>query len=327
MGYSWNNFGVLVRESEDELYLYIHNQNGEFRQISKKKYFSDIPNLRQKIKTLLGKPINFRTSQNTSDWPTSKWFSDINIDKEGYQDPSNIIPFSKNDFKDSDEPQPESNDVLKSRLAAIEAELSDAQKSKETAIAEKEELKKESFRKAFEQSEKIEELKSDKSEMQDRLSEAELKNSKLIAQTKDIMESLSITDQKNIVSDSNELSSMNLIGSEHSIKARGHPVRELALRIGIVLPNGKKTIKMKFINHVTSNRYRVSLPEFSNVEADAFIRLEPNKNMFVASFLNTDIGWFERFEKIIGEKDQAYKNRTDLSSEQLVEIYNKVIGT
>ena len=82
MGYSWNNFGILVRESEDELYLYIHNKNGEFRQISKKKYFSDIPNLRQKIKTLLGKPINFRTSQNTSDWSTSKWFSDINIDKE-----------------------------------------------------------------------------------------------------------------------------------------------------------------------------------------------------------------------------------------------------
>ena len=50
----------------------------------------------------------------------------------------------------------------------------------------------------------FEELKSDKSEMQDRLSEAELKNSKLIAQTKDIMESLSVTDQKNIASDSNE---------------------------------------------------------------------------------------------------------------------------
>ena len=29
----------------------------------------------------------------------------------------------------------------------------------------------------------------------------------------------------------------------------------------------------------------------------------------------------------MGEKDQAYKNRTDLSSEQLVEIHNKVIGT
>ena len=72
---------------------------------------------------------------------------------------------------------------------------------------------------------------------------------------------------------------------------------------------------MIFIKHVISNRYRVSLPEFSNVEADAFIRLEPNKNMFVASFLNIDTGWFERFEKIIGEKDQAYKNRTDLSSE------------
>ena len=327
MGYSWNNFGILVRESEDELYLYIYNPNGEFRQISKKKYFSDIPNLRQKIKTLLGKPINFRTSQNTSDWPTSKWFSDINIDKVGCQDPGNVIPFSKNDFEESDEPRPESNDVLKARLASIEAELIDAQKSKETAIAEKEQLKKESFHKAFEQSEKIEELKSDKSEMQDRLSEVELENSKLIAQTKDFMDTLSVTDQKNIVSDSNELKAMNLIGSEHSIKARGHPVRELALRIGKVLPDRKKTIKMVFMYHVTSNRYRVSLPEFSNVEADAFIRLENNKNMFVASFLNIDIGWFEKFEKIMGEKDQAYKNRTDLSSEQRVEIYHKVIGT
>ena len=78
MGYSWNNFGVLIKESEDNQYLYIHNPDGQTRQISKSKYATSIADLRVKIQKLLGKPIIFRTSQNTSNWTTSKWFSDIN---------------------------------------------------------------------------------------------------------------------------------------------------------------------------------------------------------------------------------------------------------
>jgi hypothetical protein len=62
-------------------------------------------------------------------------------------------------------------------------------------------------------------------------------------------------------------------------------------------------------------------------DADAFIRLEATKNMFVASFLNTDVNWFEKFEKKMGEKDESYKNRTDLSYEELVKINQTVMSS
>ena len=49
--------------------------------------------------------------------------------------------------------------------------------------------------------------------------------------------------------------------------------------------------------------------------------------MFVASFLNIDADWFEKFEKQTGEKDEAYKNRTDLSYEELLIINKKVMNS
>jgi hypothetical protein len=327
MGYSWNNFGVLAKESEDNQYIYIHNPDGQTRQISKLKYASSIPILRIKIQKLLGKPINFRTSQNSADWTTSKWFSDINIDETGLLNPTAVIPFSKNQYSSDKEPNPGSVSDLEAKMRSLEAKLSNALAETDSMKEENERIKTAFEKKSFQQSEKIEQLRSDKTEYQDKLSEVEIEYSKLIAQTSELEETLSAKDRKKIASDAYSLGNMNLIGAEHSVKAIGHPIRELALRIGEIMPKHKKLIRLRFINHVASNRYRVSLGEFSNVEADALIRLDTYKNMFVASFLNTDVNWFEKFEQKIGEKDEAYKNRTDLSLEELVSIYQKIINS
>jgi len=327
MGYSWNNFGVLTKESEDNLYIYIHNPDGQTRQISKLKYASSIPSLRIKIQKLLGKPINFRTSQNSADWTTSKWFSDINIDETGLLNPTALIPFSQNQYNDDKEPNPGSVTDLEATLKSVQAKLSNALADKISLKEENKRVETEFEKKSFQQSEKIEQLKSDKTEYQDKLSKVELEYSKLSAQKIENEETLIEDDRKQIISDANTLESMNIIGTEHSVKARGHPVRELALRNGILMPHGKKTIRLKFIKHMVSNRYRVTLPEFSNIEADASIRLDKNKNMFVANFLNTDIHWFKKFEKQMGEKDQVYKNRTDLTLEELVSINQKIINS
>ena len=326
MGYSWNNFGVLAKESEDNQYIYIHNPDGQTRQISKLKYASSIPILRIKIQKLLGKPINFRTSQNSADWTTSKWFSDINIDETGLLNPTAVIPFSENQYSSDKEPNPGSVSDLEAKMRSLEAKLSNALAETDSIKEENERIKTAFEKKSFQQSEKIEQLRSDKTEYQDKLSEVEIEHSRLIAQTSELEETLSAKDRKKIASDAHSLGNMNLIGAEHSVKAIGHPIRELALRIGEIMPRHKKLIRLRFINHVASNRYRVSLSEFSNVEADALIRLDTYKNMFVASFLNTDVNWFEKFEQKIGEKDEAYKNRTDLSLEELVSIYQKIIN-
>ena len=123
MGFAWNNFGILVKENEDDRYLYIYNQNDEFRQISKSKYAPSLPNLRMKINTLIGKPITFRTSQNTANWATSLWFSDIDIDEIGLQNPDNIIPFSQNNYTEGNEPPPISHEDLINKLESFKSRL------------------------------------------------------------------------------------------------------------------------------------------------------------------------------------------------------------
>ncbi len=332
MGFSWNNFGVLARQSEDDLYLYIHNQNGGSRKIRKDKYEARLPNLRQKIQTLIGQPIIFCTSQNTADWTENKWFSDIDVDQAGLQDANTIIPFSQPVYSGETEPQPAPNVELEAKLAmalkdkaAAEAVATALLKDKDELQAQNKKIEAEYLNKAFAQSERIEQLKSEKSETQDKLSEAEIEISKILAQTKDLTEPFSESDKRQIERDTKQLLAMNLVGTEHSVKARGHPVRELALRLGKVMPKGKINLNVKFIHHVVCNRYRVMLPEFENVEADAFIRLDRTKNMFVASFLNIKSDWFENFELKKGVKDEAYKNRNDLSYEELVEIHKEVL--
>jgi hypothetical protein len=121
MGFAWNNFGVLDDWDEDPRYLYIFNQNRDWRKISKSKYAPAIPNLKAKIETLKGKPILFRTSQNTSSWSTTEWFSDINIDKNGFQKPQEVVPFSNLEFSEGDEPEPTSNEELLNTISELEA--------------------------------------------------------------------------------------------------------------------------------------------------------------------------------------------------------------
>ena len=95
-----------------------------------------------KIQKLLGKPIIFRTSQNTSNWTTSKWFSDINIDETGLLSPNSIIPFSKNTYIDEIEPNPGTIAALEAKLKKAEAKFNKAQAEKVLAEEDIIELKK-----------------------------------------------------------------------------------------------------------------------------------------------------------------------------------------
>jgi hypothetical protein len=340
MGFSWNNFGILAGQSEDEKYFYIHNQNGSDRQISKAAYRSSLPNLRLKVKRLIGKPVLFRTSQNTSDWTESKWFSDIDIDEQGLQNPDHIVPFTDPKFSSGSEPEPVTVDELNKKIDQLEINLKEALNEKdvlhlqtETILKEKnslqaqnESIKTEALQKALQQSEKIEQLKSEKSEAQDKLSEVEIELIKNKEQKNHTIDPFLQSDKTKMQEDADRVLKMNPIQTKQSVKVRGHPVRELALRIGVIMPAGKKNIQIIFLAHITLNKFRVSLPEFGGTTADAFIRLDDNKNMFVASFLNIDAGWFENFEKKIGVKDEAYKNRMDLTLEELATIHQQVMG-
>ena len=75
----WTKFGKLSGVHGEEQ-LHIVNENGEER-IMSEKYRGMIPKVKSKAEQLIGKSVEFRTSQNTAEWSTNKYFSDIRESK------------------------------------------------------------------------------------------------------------------------------------------------------------------------------------------------------------------------------------------------------
>lgn len=77
MGYVRNDFGTLSNVKKDYSFVWITNTNGDRRKMSLSKYKETAEEVYSKAETLVGKEVSILTSQNTSDWSTSEWFSDI----------------------------------------------------------------------------------------------------------------------------------------------------------------------------------------------------------------------------------------------------------
>ena len=77
MGFVKNDFGTLSNVKKDYLFVWITNTTGNSRKMSLSKYKESAEAVYSKAQTLIGKEVTILTSQNTSDWSTSEWFSDI----------------------------------------------------------------------------------------------------------------------------------------------------------------------------------------------------------------------------------------------------------
>jgi hypothetical protein len=77
MGFVRNDFGTLSSVKKDDSFVWITNTNGESRKMSLGKYQESAEVVYAKAKTLVGQEVNILTSQNTAEWSTSEWFSDI----------------------------------------------------------------------------------------------------------------------------------------------------------------------------------------------------------------------------------------------------------
>jgi hypothetical protein len=77
MGYVRNDFGTLSNVKKDYSCVWITNTNGERRKMSISKYKDSAQEVYAKAQTLIGKEVSILTSQNTSNWSASEWFSDI----------------------------------------------------------------------------------------------------------------------------------------------------------------------------------------------------------------------------------------------------------
>lgn len=77
MGYVRNDFGTLSSVKKDYSFVWITNTNGDTRKMSLNKYKESADEVYSLAQTLVGKKVSILTSQNTADWSTSEWFSDI----------------------------------------------------------------------------------------------------------------------------------------------------------------------------------------------------------------------------------------------------------
>ena len=77
MGFVRNDFGTLSRVNKDYSFVRITNTNGDSRKMSLSKYKESAEAVYSKAQALIGKEVSILTSQNTSNWSASEWFSDI----------------------------------------------------------------------------------------------------------------------------------------------------------------------------------------------------------------------------------------------------------
>ena len=291
MGFSWNQFGILAFSREDSDNFYIVNAQKEERKVSKKAYAAQIPNLKKKVEALKGKPILFRTSQNTADWSTGTWFSDIDIDENGFKHPEKIEPLSQISFHSGDEPEPETHGQLKEKIRLMELRHSE---DKESWAAERNQLS-------------------------TSVGELELIVAELKAEARASPEDQNKENEEH----ARKLSEMDIVGTNQIVKCVGHPARELTLRIGEILPEGKKNIEITFGRHLNSNNFEINLPEFGNKHAVASIGVDQSKCLFVKSLRNPDPSYFQVFKQIMGVGEESFKNRT-MSDDERLKIFNKV---
>ncbi|MGB0343470.1 MAG: hypothetical protein ACPGGG_08550 [Parvibaculales bacterium] len=297
MAFVWNKFGVLDDRDEDERYFYIFNENGDWRKISKEKYADSMPDIREKVEQLLAakKPILFRTSQNTGDWSTGEWFSDVSLDEENWNSPELAIPFSEPQFFEGEEPD---------TVGSVE-ELAETLKQKDEMIKKLSDDK--------------EDLKAQNTELQNQLAQADLREGENNLDKRGKYEIWA-----------GILERRKILNTSHKCQIKGHPARELALRLGHVLPSGKRNIVVKFTEHVKSNEYRGELEEFCGDKAVFRLGVEndgEHDRIFISSIRNMmGNGWFRKFKKVIGESEASYKDRADLTREELADIHRKVMS-
>ncbi|WP_421346105.1 hypothetical protein [Aeromonas veronii] len=76
-GYIWTNFGVLKDVKQEGQMVIITNEMGSTRKMSITKYGESAIAVGRRCYPLIGQSIDIQTSQNTAEWCTKEWFSDI----------------------------------------------------------------------------------------------------------------------------------------------------------------------------------------------------------------------------------------------------------
>ena len=299
----WINFGVMAKPEENDRYLYAVNVAGDRAIMSKGKY----PNwgrIREKLIRLEGKNCKVRTSQSTTEWATSVWFSDVD---DGEQDlsPSRGVgqkTESMEDLKNKLSEEREKRQNVEAENYKLKSEVAD--KDGQLAETKKQLLKKE---------DDLQNEKAKNNELSTKLAEADLQISKL----KDSPE----LEQKQIKKDQEDLDGKNLVGGKRKIRVKGHPKNTLALRLGLLIENDK--LEVEITKSLGKGRFQVDFA--SGKTGIVVLGYDSEKDkIYAKTFFNMNEDWFDAEQKIIGSNEAALKDRTDISLEKFLEWHKKI---
>lgn len=294
----WSEFGVLDRWSVDAHgNLFIFNAMNESRKMSH-KYKETITRMIEKSEVLKGRDIQIRTSQNTSAYLTSEWFSDFSL--AGTEVQSQLV--ESTDI--------ESIAMLEKKLEKRDAEL------KETK-AEVERIQS----RLVKVSDKAENYQAKATEAQAEAAEAaELANQ--LQETYDKSTGPEKFSEDQMVQ---ELHAMGLEGKDWDVMCVGHPDKTLALRLGI---NRKKMgtgrIKISVHKLIKHNIYEVSFQKLD----DRKVRMAfgyKDSNLHVRTFFSDISNFTNLLLDICGVHETEIKQQSDTYDlEKLIEMYRKV---
>lgn len=330
MGFTWTKFGIMAPPQEDAFYLYAVNTDGSKRKLSKRTY-PTAPAIKQKCISLIGHPTVIRTSQNTANWSTSEWFSDISLDDTNTGNLS--ITGSDKVIEDVDSLLNKIDAIVEQKVSASSQRTDDILKAQINSISQAQlEAAHERIRSLeakineMEANERTDKAINLAKSANKRASEAEeqlKEKEKLIEQLQEERQTLPIEQKKSSYEEQKALQQHHdsIIGNSHRIRVKGHPARTLLLRTGVKVRND--SIDLKILEHLDGNAY---VAEISGTTTKVILILGFNdrNGLFAYTFKNIDHRWFEEEKRITGLNENILKNRLDITDEELLDHFEKV---
>ncbi len=294
MGFIWTNFGQLLDSDDDGRYLYIINDSGDRRQMSLAKYAPSIPKIKEKVNILKGKSIQIRTSQNTGSWSSDTWFSDLSLADTTVLD-------SGGDVSD------ETFIQLQEKVNQAEKKADEERKTRIQA----EERADEERKTRIQASERAESFQAKYNEISDKYTTLE-----------EEFDELSKMEQKVVVEHGEKLDKQNIVGEVIDFQCKGHPLKSLALRMGIV-HHGR--LQLRVLKKIKRNLYEVELPKYNNQRASIALGFDSQTFFIMTVEWSQDLAGARSKLEELGYNETKLKSG-DYSLEELASIYKEVVS-
>ena len=300
MNFVWSEFGVLDRWFVNKYgTLFIFNNRNECRKMSP-KYGQNITKIIEKLKTLKGKNIQIRTSNNTGKYSVLEWFSNLSLADTEIENKEQSLSTT------------ESHDKIITKMKGLEESLHEKNKKIELEQKAKAALE-QSLKKASDKAETFQE-----------------KNTALIQeniQLQNDYDDLNRIQQDEVDEMAAELLEMDLVDTNKDVQCRtGHATKAFALRLGINRKNrGRLNIHIK--ENKSKNVYRVLLLDHGDREAEMALGIK-NGILHVRTVYSDLPDWDTNLFKICGVKDKIAKQSGDTySHDALVGYYERVLSS